>query len=271
MQREFAKRNVIPNASYSLYASKEGSLDYLFTGKHKQAFGLPRSCLTCTDMGNGDFLENNYKTQTISLVRKRFKLICFLTIRVQRTWFLVQPDRPRRPEIELKGLALPSWKSSSEDSLYVYGNRAQSTWFQFSPHLTRIFFSCSSKPQKPMNKSNPKQIKPTLHKNLRIAWSFRRLGLVRSTPGSLGFCIVAAARHVRSLRFALPEAFAAWVAGFLHCIGGETRPISAFCISWSFRRLGLVRIGAWVSLLLLSSSFWTLWVAGFCISPSLRY
>ena len=112
MQREFAKRNVIPNASYSLYASKEGSLDYLFTGKHKQAFGLPRSCLTCTDMGNGDFLENNYKTQTISLVRKRFKLICFLTIRVQRTWFLVQPDRPRRPEIELKGLALPSWKSS---------------------------------------------------------------------------------------------------------------------------------------------------------------
>ena len=29
MQREFAKRNVIPNASYPLYASKEGSLDYL--------------------------------------------------------------------------------------------------------------------------------------------------------------------------------------------------------------------------------------------------
>ena len=36
----------------------------------------------------GDFLENNYKTQTISLVRKRFKLIWFLTIRVQRTRFL---------------------------------------------------------------------------------------------------------------------------------------------------------------------------------------
>ena len=29
---------------------------------------------------DGDFLENNYKTQTISLVRKRFKLIWFLTI-----------------------------------------------------------------------------------------------------------------------------------------------------------------------------------------------
>ena len=34
------------------------------------------------------FLENNYKIQTISLVRKRFKLIWFLTIRVQRTRFL---------------------------------------------------------------------------------------------------------------------------------------------------------------------------------------
>ena len=36
----------------------------------------------------GIFLENNYKTQTISLVRKRFKHIWFLTIRVQRSWFL---------------------------------------------------------------------------------------------------------------------------------------------------------------------------------------
>ena len=55
MQREFAKRNVIPNASYPLYASKEGSLDYLFTGKHEQVFGLPRSCLTCT--GHGKCLD----------------------------------------------------------------------------------------------------------------------------------------------------------------------------------------------------------------------
>ena len=35
-----------------------------------------------------DFLENNYKTQTISLVRKRLKLIWFLAIRVQRGRFL---------------------------------------------------------------------------------------------------------------------------------------------------------------------------------------
>ena len=36
----------------------------------------------------GIILENNYKIQTISLVRKCFKLIWFLTIRVQRTRFL---------------------------------------------------------------------------------------------------------------------------------------------------------------------------------------
>ena len=34
------------------------------------------------------FLENNYKIQTILLVRKRFKHIWFLTIRVQRGRFL---------------------------------------------------------------------------------------------------------------------------------------------------------------------------------------
>ena len=37
----------------------------------------------------GFFLENNYKTQTISLVRKRFKLFWFLAIRVKRAQFLV--------------------------------------------------------------------------------------------------------------------------------------------------------------------------------------
>ena len=35
-----------------------------------------------------DFLENNYKTQTISLVRKGLKLIWFLAIQVQRGRFL---------------------------------------------------------------------------------------------------------------------------------------------------------------------------------------
>ena len=62
---------------------------------------------------------------------------------------MVQPDRPRRPEIELKGLTLPSWKSSSEDLLYVYGNQAQSTRFQFNPHLTRTFFLVLPSPKNP--------------------------------------------------------------------------------------------------------------------------
>ena len=93
-----------------------------------------------------------------------------------------------------------------------------------------------------------------------IAWRFCHLGLVKSVPGLLGFCIVMAVRHVQSLRFASPEAFAACIGGFLHRRGSETRPISAFCIAWSFHRLGLVRI---VASLLLSSSlfisaFWTL-------------
>ena len=67
------------------------------------------------------FLENNYKIQTILLVRKRFKLMWFLTIRVQIARFLgykieyillefsVLPAAevgPRRPEIEFIGLVL---------------------------------------------------------------------------------------------------------------------------------------------------------------------
>ena len=50
------------------------------------------------EQDSGDFLENNYKTQTISLVRKRFKLIWFLAIRVQKTrfvaWYTGQKSSP---------------------------------------------------------------------------------------------------------------------------------------------------------------------------------
>ena len=104
-------------------------------------------------------------------------------------------------EIDLRGLALHLWKSSSKHSISV------------QPTLTRIFFLCSS---------FPFFLQMPSHSPHLLAWSFRRLGLVRSTPGLLGFCIVAAARHVRSLRFASPEAFAAWVwsespPGFHRC------------------------------------------------------
>ena len=77
-----------------------------------------------TILVNRIFLENNYKIETISLVRKRFNLIWFLTIRVQRGRFLgykieyillkfpilpILPAvevGPRRPEIEFIGLVL---------------------------------------------------------------------------------------------------------------------------------------------------------------------
>ena len=74
-----------------------------------------------TILVNRIFLENNYKIETISLVRKRFKLIWFLTIRVQRGRFLgykieyilfefpillAAEVSPRRPEIEFIGLVL---------------------------------------------------------------------------------------------------------------------------------------------------------------------
>ena len=69
----------------------------------------------------GFFLENNNKIQTISLVRKRFKLFWFLTTRVQRGRFLgykieyvlldfpillVSEVGPNMPDIEFIGLVL---------------------------------------------------------------------------------------------------------------------------------------------------------------------
>ena len=47
-----------------------------------------RSISKSLGMGLRFFLENNNKTQTISLVKKRFKLFWFLAIRVKRTRFL---------------------------------------------------------------------------------------------------------------------------------------------------------------------------------------
>ena len=91
------------------------------------------------------FFKNNYKTQTISLVRQRLKLIWFLTIRVQRTRF----SSPRSPgnrvhwtrflfmEIESNGLGFCTRKSSPLDSIFVHGNRAQGT--RFSSFSTRTW------------------------------------------------------------------------------------------------------------------------------------
>ena len=46
-------------------------------------------CITGFESPDRFFLENNNKTQTISLVTKRFKLFWFLAIRVKRARFPV--------------------------------------------------------------------------------------------------------------------------------------------------------------------------------------
>ena len=57
-----------------------------------------------------DFFKNNYKTQTISLVSKRFKLISFITIQVQWTRFR------KNMEIEFHELGFDVQKLSSLNS-----------------------------------------------------------------------------------------------------------------------------------------------------------
>ena len=111
------------------------------------------------------------------------------------------------------------------------------TWiFFYLPFLSlQMPFHSTSKPQKPMNKSNPKQkIKPTLQRVLLLHWSgdekpcvrsdFHRLSLVigekppRFGNWHLGFCIV---------------------ASFFHWSGGE-KPHGcwvAFFFYWVFARL----------------------------------
>ena len=93
----------------------------------------------------GIFLENNYKIQTISLVRKRFKHISFITIRVQWSRFLcykieyivlellglpateVGSACPRRPEIEFNELGFWACKPSSLNLVSRLTNRVQRT------------------------------------------------------------------------------------------------------------------------------------------------
>ena len=98
------------------------------------------------------FLENNNKTQTISLVRKRFKLFWFLAIRVKRARFLqllscslkknvgrkrVQRTRFLCIEIESNGLGFSAQKTSPKDSFSKHRKDSVSSlkkrvhWTQF--------------------------------------------------------------------------------------------------------------------------------------------
>ena len=128
--------------------------------------------------------------------------------------------------------------------------------FLLSPNVVPL---STSKPQKPMNKSNPKQIKPTLHSNvlfsstgvvarnhtsdlISIAWSFRLLGLVKIGAWVAGFCIV---------------------ASFFHWSGSEKPHVWSDFHRLKLSLLGLVRIGAWVAGFFIVASFF--FVVHLCI------
>ena len=87
-----------------------------------------------------DFSKNNYKTQTISLVRKRLKLIWNITTRVQRGRFpgffnfIIPRNRVERTRLislenESKGLGFKAWKPSPLHSVSKPGNRVRYTRF----------------------------------------------------------------------------------------------------------------------------------------------
>ena len=132
MQREFAKRNVILNSSYPLYASKEGSLDYLFTGKHKQAFGLPRSCLTYT--GHGKCVDMTaYVSQIFFFFLKndghgRTRLghgLCYQKKKKSVTHYLSHQSPPNSSHIDLLRC-----QSSSHPDLFFFS--FSSIYFSFA-------------------------------------------------------------------------------------------------------------------------------------------
>ena len=66
------------------YVSTILTLCFFFSSTQKKK---KKPKMSPTTINSRDFLKNNYKTQTISLVSKRFKLISFITIRVQWTRF----------------------------------------------------------------------------------------------------------------------------------------------------------------------------------------
>ena len=86
-----------------------------------------------------DFLKNNYKTQTISLVSKRFKLISFIRIRVQ--WNLFRKNWcGENMEIEFNELGFHVHKPSSMYSVSMYRN--QGCWTRFPYIETKFIELC---------------------------------------------------------------------------------------------------------------------------------
>ena len=82
-----------------------------------------------------DFLKNNYKTQKISLVSKRFKLISFIRIRVK--WTLFRKNWcGENMEIEFNELGFHVQQPSSMYSVSMYRN--QGCWTRF-PYIETEF------------------------------------------------------------------------------------------------------------------------------------
>ena len=100
-------------------------------------FHLPKKKpkMSPTTINSRDFLKNNYKTQTISLVSKRFKLISFITIWVQWTRFRKNWCEENM-EIEFNELGFHVQKSSSMNLVSMYRNRV--CWTRF-PYIETEF------------------------------------------------------------------------------------------------------------------------------------
>ena len=100
-------------------------------------FHLPKKKpkMSPTTINSRDFLKNNYKTQTISLVSKRFKLISFITIWVQWTRFRKNWCEENM-EIEFNELGFHVQKPSSMNSVSMYRNRV--CWTRF-PYIETEF------------------------------------------------------------------------------------------------------------------------------------
>ena len=103
------------------------------------------------------FLENNYKIQTISLVRKRFKHISFITIRVQWSRFLcykiecIVLELPGLPATEVAVRVHVDQKLSKMNSVFGLINWVH--WTRFVSVETE-FVGLSFKAYKPSPKNS---------------------------------------------------------------------------------------------------------------------
>ena len=115
------------------YVSTILTLCFFFSSTQKKK--KKKLKMSPTTINSRNFLKNNYKTQTISLVSKRFKLISFITIWVQWTRFRKNWCEENM-EIEFNELGFHVQKSSSMNLVSMYRNRV--CWTRF-PYIETEF------------------------------------------------------------------------------------------------------------------------------------